>query len=84
LSASPNIVSERRGENAGTAEHLIRPYFAAVRKYRRQRKLQAKAFRRKRSYVLLFRKLPSDTSKAYADDPVAKNKDDYTRARRRR
>ena len=30
-------------------------------------------------YVLLFRKLPSDTSRAYADDPVAKSKDTYTR-----
>ena len=32
-------------------------------------------------YVLLFRKLPSDTTKAYADDSVVKSKDDYTRAR---
>jgi len=32
-------------------------------------------------YVLLFRKLPSDTTKAYADDPVTKSKEDYTRAR---
>ena len=31
-------------------------------------------------YILLFRKLPSDTSTAYADDPVVKTKDDYTRA----
>ncbi len=31
-------------------------------------------------YVLLFRKLPSDTSKAYADVPVEKSKEDYTRA----
>ena len=31
-------------------------------------------------YVLLFRKLPSDTSRAYADDPVSKEKSDYTRA----
>lgn len=31
-------------------------------------------------YILLFRKLPTDTSKAYADDPVAKSKEDYTRA----
>lgn len=31
-------------------------------------------------YVLLFRKLPSDTSKAYADDPVSKTKEAYTRA----
>ena len=31
-------------------------------------------------YVLLFRKLPSDTSKAYADEPVVKSKEDYTRA----
>lgn len=31
-------------------------------------------------YVLLFRKLPSDTSKAYADIPVSKSKDEYTRA----
>lgn len=31
-------------------------------------------------YILLFRKLPSDTSKAYADDPVSKLKSDYTRA----
>lgn len=32
-------------------------------------------------YVLLFRKLPTDTSKAYADTPVTKSKDEYTRAR---
>lgn len=32
-------------------------------------------------YVLLFRKVPSDTSKAYADVPVTKTKDEYTRAR---
>jgi DNA modification methylase len=32
-------------------------------------------------YILLFRKLPSDTSKAYADRPVVKSKEDYTRAR---
>lgn len=31
-------------------------------------------------YILLFRKLPTDTSKAYADDPVTKSKEDYTRA----
>jgi DNA modification methylase len=31
-------------------------------------------------YVLLFRKLPSDTSRAYADDPVTKSKEEYTRA----
>lgn len=32
-------------------------------------------------YILLFRKLPSDTSKAYADERVSKSKEDYTRAR---
>lgn len=32
-------------------------------------------------YVLLFRKLPSDTSNAYADTPVVKKKEEYTRAR---
>jgi DNA modification methylase len=32
-------------------------------------------------YVLLFRKLPSDTSRAYADIPVAKSKEDYRRGR---
>lgn len=32
-------------------------------------------------YVLLFRKLPSDTSRAYADVPVAKDKADYSRSR---
>ena len=32
-------------------------------------------------YVLLFRKLPTDTSTAYADDPVVKSKEDYTRGR---
>ncbi len=32
-------------------------------------------------YVLLFRKLPSDTGKGYADVPVPKSKEDYTRAR---
>ena len=31
-------------------------------------------------YVLLFRKLPSDTAKAYADTPVTKSKEEYTRA----
>jgi len=31
-------------------------------------------------YILLFRKLPTDTTRAYADDPVVKSKDDYTRA----
>lgn len=31
-------------------------------------------------YILLFRKLPTDTSRAYADVPVAKSKEDYTRA----
>jgi DNA modification methylase len=30
-------------------------------------------------YVLLFRKLPSDTSRAYADIPVQKTKDEYPR-----
>lgn len=30
-------------------------------------------------YILLFRKLPTDTSKAYADVPVKKSKDEYTR-----
>lgn len=32
-------------------------------------------------YILLFRKLPSDTSRAYADEPVEKTKETYTRAR---
>lgn len=32
-------------------------------------------------YVLLFRKLPSDTSRAYADIPVVKSKSDYSLAR---
>lgn len=31
-------------------------------------------------YILLFRKLPSDRSTAYADIPVKKSKEDYTRA----
>jgi DNA modification methylase len=31
-------------------------------------------------YVLIFRKLPSDLSNAYADEPVTKPKEDYTRA----
>jgi DNA modification methylase len=31
-------------------------------------------------YILLFRKLPSDTSTAYADIPVSKSKEEYTRA----
>ena len=31
-------------------------------------------------YILLFRKLPSDKSTAYADEPVTKSKDEYTRA----
>ena len=31
-------------------------------------------------YILLFRKLPTDTTKAYADDPVVKSKSEYTRA----
>jgi DNA modification methylase len=32
-------------------------------------------------YLLLFRKLPSDTSRAYADVPVEKTKEQYTRGR---
>ncbi len=32
-------------------------------------------------YVLLFRKLPTNTSKAYADEPVKKEKEDYSRGR---
>lgn len=31
-------------------------------------------------YILLFRKLPTDRSTAYADEPVQKSKEDYTRA----
>jgi DNA modification methylase len=31
-------------------------------------------------YILLFRKLPTDRSKAYADEPVVKSKEEYTRA----
>ena len=31
-------------------------------------------------YILLFRKLPTDTSTAYADTPVSKTKEEYTRA----
>ncbi len=31
-------------------------------------------------YILLFRKLPTDISTAYADVPVAKSKEEYTRA----
>ena len=31
-------------------------------------------------YILLFRKLPTDTSTAFADEPVEKTKEDYTRA----
>lgn len=31
-------------------------------------------------YILLFRKLPTDRSKAYADEPVSKSKEEYTRA----
>lgn len=31
-------------------------------------------------YILLFRKLPTDRSKAYADEPVTKTKQEYTRA----
>lgn len=30
-------------------------------------------------YILLFRKLPTDTSNAYADVPVTKSKEEYTR-----
>ena len=32
-------------------------------------------------YILLFRKLPTDKSTAYADNPVVKSKDDYSRGR---
>lgn len=32
-------------------------------------------------YILLFRKLPTDTSKAYADEPVTKDKREYSLAR---
>lgn len=31
-------------------------------------------------YILLFRKLPTDKSTAYADEPVKKSKEEYTRA----
>lgn len=31
-------------------------------------------------YILLFRKLPTDRSTAYADEPVSKTKEEYTRA----
>lgn len=31
-------------------------------------------------YILLFRRLPTDRSTAYADEPVNKSKDEYTRA----
>ena len=31
-------------------------------------------------YILLFRKLPTDRSNAYADEPVSKSKEEYTRA----
>ena len=31
-------------------------------------------------YILLFRKLPTDRSRAYADEPVTKSKEEYTRA----
>lgn len=31
-------------------------------------------------YILLFRKLPTDRSKAYADEKIVKSKDEYTRA----
>jgi len=31
-------------------------------------------------YILLFRKLPTDTSTAYADNPVLKSKEEYSRA----
>lgn len=30
-------------------------------------------------YILLFRKLPTDRSRAYADNPVSKTKEEYTR-----
>ena len=32
-------------------------------------------------YILLFRKLPTDMSRAYADDPVTKTKEEYSLAR---
>lgn len=32
-------------------------------------------------YILLFRKLPTDTGRAYADDPVTKTKEEYSLAR---
>jgi hypothetical protein len=32
-------------------------------------------------YVLLFRKLPTDTSRGYSDYPVTKSKDEYSRSR---
>ena len=32
-------------------------------------------------YILLFRKLPTDTSNAYADEPVVKSKGEYSRGR---
>ena len=32
-------------------------------------------------YILLFRKLPTDTSRAYADEPVTKSQEEYSLAR---
>lgn len=32
-------------------------------------------------YLLILRKLPTDTSNGYADEPVVKSKDEYSRAR---
>lgn len=32
-------------------------------------------------YILLFRKLPTDLTNAYADEPVVKSKDEYSRCR---
>jgi hypothetical protein len=32
-------------------------------------------------YILLFRKMPTDASNAYADEPVTKSKNEYSRAR---
>lgn len=32
-------------------------------------------------YILILRKLPTDRSKSYADEPVRKSKEDYSRAR---
>lgn len=65
--------------------HMVKKMIEIVKKYGLDSANKTERLERKMGvgcpeYILLFRKLPTDHSKAYADDPVTKSKDEYTRA----